>query len=389
MQSVSVPWACWYGEEKFEMTFPDEWSLEVCEMKGGPDIGDEGIREAFANPIGSPTLSEVAKGKTSAAILVDDLTRPTPAGRLIPYVLEELEKGGIHEDQVRIIGAVAAHRAMIREDFVKKLGQDIVDRMQVLCHNADDNLDFLGHTSRGIPLWVNRDLMACEVRIALGMITPRGGIFGGGSKLLLPGACGRVTIAANHRYIHDGFREHLDEVGRMAGLSFLVNPCLNPEREINAVVTGDPVDAFWHGVEIGKEVYASPFPDRPDVAIFNAWPKDAEFTQAGMAMVPIRGDNPQKLKDDTTVVIATASPEGMGFHSVFGPGAELRGKPTPQRWRTIIFSPNLNKWDVLLLYGEHAAFCRTWDEVIEELEKHHGKDLKAAVFPYGAMQYCE
>jgi nickel-dependent lactate racemase len=389
MQSIKVPWAMYYSDDKFDMTFPDSWSIEVSEMAGGPDIGDGGIREAFANPIGSPKLSEIAKGKASAAILIDDLTRPTPADKLIPYILEELAEGGIHEDQVRIIAAVAAHRAMIRPDFIRKLGKDIVDRMQVICHNADDNLDFLGHSSRGIPLWVNRDFMSCQVRIALGMITPRGGFFGGGAKLVLPGASGRVSIAANHRYIREGFREHLDEVARIAGLNFLVNPCLNPDLEIDALVTGDPVDAYWEGVEIAKKVYASPFPEKPDIAIFNAWPKDAEFTQAGKAMVPVRGANAKKLKDDTTVVIATASPEGMGFHSVFGAGAELKGEPKPQRWRTIIFSPNLNKWDVLLMYGEHVTFCKTWDEVIAELKKNHGDTAKVSLFPYGSVQYCE
>ena len=94
---------------------------------------------------------------------------------------------------------------------------------------------------------------------------------------------------------------------------FLVNPCLNPDLEIDALVTGDPVDAFWHGVEIGKKVYTSPFPNKPDIAVFNAWPKDAEFTQAGMAMVPLRGGNADKLKDDTTVVLSTASPPPLLF----------------------------------------------------------------------------
>lgn len=389
MQTVKVPFGMYYSDTKFEMTFPAEWEVEVSEMAGGPDIGETGIRKAFANPIGSARLSEIANGKNSVAILIDDLTRPTPAGRLIPYILEELAEAGIHEDQVRIIGAVAAHRAMIRQDFVKKLGENIVDRMQVVCHNADDNLDFLGHTSRGIPMWVNRDFMACQVRIALGMITPRGGFFGGGAKLVLPGASGRVSIAANHRYVHEGFREHLDEVARLVGLDFLVNPCLNADLEIDALVTGDPVDAYWAGVAIGKKVYASPFPEKPDIAIFNAWPKDAEFTQAGMAMVPVQSGNAQKMKENTTVVIATASPEGMGFHSVFGAGAELRGKPSPQRWRTIIFSPNLNKWDVMLMYGEHATFCKTWDEVLAELQRIHGKQARVSVFPYGSIQYCE
>ena len=29
MQSVKVPWAMYYSKEKFEMTFPDTWKIEV------------------------------------------------------------------------------------------------------------------------------------------------------------------------------------------------------------------------------------------------------------------------------------------------------------------------------------------------------------------------
>lgn len=390
MQSVHVPWAAWYGEstvDKFEMTFPDSWRVSVAEMKGGPDIGDAGIRAAFAAPIGSPPLRELAKGRRSAAILVDDLSRPTPAFRLLPYLLEELAAADINEDQVRIIGAVAAHRPMTREDFIKKVGLEIVERMQVLNHNAYENLDFLGHSSRGVPVYINRDFMACEVRIALGMITPRGGIFGGGSKLVLPGAAGHVTIMANHRYIHDGFREHLDEVGRMAGLNFIVNPLLNPELEIMHLITGDPVEAFWQGVEVGKDLYATPFPDQVDVGVFNAFPKDTELLQAPMAMVPLRGDNPDRLKADATLVIASASPEGLGWHTIFGPGTALGGRISSPKWRTIFFSPGVNHWDVRAKYGDDVHFCKTWPEVLTELQRIHGEDCHVAVFPYGAMQY--
>ena len=163
-------------------------------MRGGPDIGDAGIRQALQETIGAPPLREFARGRSSAAILVDDLSRPTPAFRLLPYVLEELAAAGIGADAVKIICALAAHRPMTRDDLVKKVGLDIVDTMQVLNHNAYENLEFLGYSSRGIPIWVNRDMTSCEVRIALGMITPRGGMFGGGAKLLIPGACGQQTI---------------------------------------------------------------------------------------------------------------------------------------------------------------------------------------------------
>jgi lactate racemase len=95
---------------------------------------------------------------------------------------------------------------MTRDDLIKKVGYEIVERMQVINHNAYENVGFIGYSSRGIPVWINRELSSCQVRIALGMITPRGGMFGGGGKLLLPGACGQQTIMLNHRHVHEGFR---------------------------------------------------------------------------------------------------------------------------------------------------------------------------------------
>ena len=56
------------------LTLSDAWQGTVANMKGGTDISDEGIRAAFAAPVGSPTLGEIAPGGRSAAILVDDLS---------------------------------------------------------------------------------------------------------------------------------------------------------------------------------------------------------------------------------------------------------------------------------------------------------------------------
>ncbi|MBN1399490.1 MAG: DUF2088 domain-containing protein, partial [Anaerolineae bacterium] len=145
MKTISVPWGMWYDNTTYELSFPDGWDLTVAQMKGGPDIGDEGIRRALAEPIGAPTLREVAQGRRDAAILIDDLTRPTPSYRVLPYILEELAAAGLGDDKVRIICAIAAHRSMTRLDFVKKIGEDLVDRLEVINHNAQDNLEFYGH----------------------------------------------------------------------------------------------------------------------------------------------------------------------------------------------------------------------------------------------------
>lgn len=387
MSTVRIPWRAWYGDEKLELSFPDAWRLTVAEMKGGREIDEAGIRQALANPLGSPRLSEIARGRRSAAILIDDLSRPTPAYRLLPLILEELAAGGISEDRVRIIAAVAAHRPMTRDDFIKKIGRDLLERLQVINHNAYENLDFLGHSSRGVPIFVNRDFMACEVRVALGMITPRGSFFGGGSKLLIPGACGHATIMANHRYIRDGFRDHLDEVARMAGLQFIVNPLLGTDLEIIGLVAGDPVVAFERGVELGRDLYGTPVPEDVDIGVFNAFPKDTELLQAPLALVPLWSSKRPFLKEDATVVIISASPEGLGWHTVLGPGTQLAGRPSrATRWRTILFSPNVNRWDVQAKFGPETIFCQTWPEVVGTLRQAHGERAHVAVFPAGALQ---
>jgi nickel-dependent lactate racemase len=396
MKTVTVPWAMWYGDT-FDMNFPDSWEVTVVEMRGGPDIGDEGIRQAFANPIGAPPLRELARGRRDAAILVDDLTRPTPAYRTVPYILEELAAAGIDEDRVCIVCAIAAHRPMTRQDMIKKLGLDLVERLHVVNHNAQDNLEFYGHSSQGIPIWLNRDFARADFKIAAGMITPRGSFFGGGAKLVLPGACGRQTIFSNHSFCQpEVFREHIDEVGRIAGLEYIVNPLLNVEGGIMALVAGHPEEAYYRGVEIGKELYGTDLPEGMDIVITNSWPKDTEGTQASMAQVPIRGTSRKVISDEGTLVIATACPEGLGYHSVMGPGTLFRMRGTRSgtggttrrtKGLDMIFSPGLNRYDVRDQFGPHVQFYKTWDELIAALKSKHGAVAKVCVLPCGSIQH--
>jgi nickel-dependent lactate racemase len=335
--------------------------------------------------------------------LVDDLTRPTPSYRILPYILEELAAGGIDEEHVRIVCAVAAHRPMTRPDMIKKLGLEAVERLSVSNHNAQDNLEFYGHSSQGIPIWVNRDFARADVKIAAGMITPRGSFFGGGAKLLLPGACGRQTIFANHSFCDPHvFREHIEEVGRMVGLEYIANPLLNPSGGVMAMVTGHPEQAYLHGVEIAKSLYWTDVPAGMDIVFANAWPKDTEGTQIGMALVPIRSTARQVVKEEGSLVVMGACPEGLGYHSVMGPGTLFRmrggrsgsgGTARQNRRIDFIFSPGMNRYDVQAQFGRRAdvgldlQFCKTWAELMEALERKHGASAKVGVFPCGAIQY--
>ncbi|MHA1877956.1 MAG: lactate racemase domain-containing protein, partial [Promethearchaeota archaeon] len=77
VKEFKFPWAAWREPDYFTARFPDTWDVSICRMKGAdyPEISSEDIKKAILNPIGTPKLSEIAKGKKSAVIVVDDMTR--------------------------------------------------------------------------------------------------------------------------------------------------------------------------------------------------------------------------------------------------------------------------------------------------------------------------
>ncbi len=198
---VNVPQMPWYGDTELALEFPDSWDVTTCRMNGQdtPKIGDQEIRAAFDNPIGTPRIAELARGKKDVVILFDDLTRPTRTAELVPYVLEELREGGIRDENIRFISALGAHGVMRLMDYVQKLGLDVVQKYPVYNHNPYENCTYLGKTAHGIEVSVNSEFMACDLKIALGGLVPHPTAgFGGGGKMVLPGVCSIDTILANH-----------------------------------------------------------------------------------------------------------------------------------------------------------------------------------------------
>lgn len=219
---------------------------------------------------------------------------------------------------------------------------------------------------------------------------------------MLPGVCGRETVAANHNYCPGrAFVAHTQEVGRMARLDFIVNPLLNADLEIMALVAGEPVAAFECGCDLGRDLYGTVVPEGNDIAVCNAWPKDNDAHQISLARVPLYGTRRQALNPGGTVVTVSACPEGAGYHLVMGPGTFFRRRTGRQvgaaltgstaqevQARNILFAPGVNAREVRLLYGDQYMHCRTWAEVVAALVAHHGATARVVVFPCGALQHA-
>ena len=113
-----------------EETFQAENVLAVVQppmTKGTSDIPGE-IRRAIRNPIGCEDLQKIAAGKSSAAIVVNDITRPYPGKEMVLVLAEELNAAGIPDGEIRLIMAYGHHRDNTREELRKMFGQEILNR---------------------------------------------------------------------------------------------------------------------------------------------------------------------------------------------------------------------------------------------------------------------
>lgn len=152
----------------------------------GRDVGR--IRHALQNPIGTKRLREIVNARKDAkiVIIVDDHTRDTPTEKMLDAIIGEI--GEKHREQVTLLVACGTHTAPNEEDLKRILGKHY-QQFNLEIHDCDaKDLLFVGTTSRGTPVMLNRSYIEADVKILTGDITLHyyAG-FGGGRKSILPG----------------------------------------------------------------------------------------------------------------------------------------------------------------------------------------------------------
>ena len=273
MNNISIP----YGKTSLSCTLPDCALLtsRVGELKSDKP-GIDLVREAMANPIGSPNLSELARGKKSCTVIISDHTRPVPSRDILPPMLEQLREGN-PEIQITLLVATGFHRLTTADELKNKLGEEIASREKIVVHDAfdaDSNVE-IGTLPSGAPLVIDRAAVETELLVAEGFIEPHffAG-FSGGRKSVLPGVCDKTTVLGNHcgafiaspcarTGILEGNPLHRDMVAaaEMAKLAFIVNAVIDEEKKTVAAFAGDFRKAHEAGVSFLRqycEVKAEP-----------------------------------------------------------------------------------------------------------------------------------
>ena len=192
-----------YGKEFIDLDVADERlqgvlvsNLHHYEAKGDPASL---VEEALANPIGSPKLSELAKGKKNIVLIASDHTRPVPSKVIVPPMLREIRKGNPDAD-ITILISTGCHRGTTKEELVSKFGEEIVAKEKIVVHDCDNSpLAHIGTLPSGGELIINKLVVDADLVCSEGFIEPHffAG-FSGARKSILPGIASRTTVLANH-----------------------------------------------------------------------------------------------------------------------------------------------------------------------------------------------
>ncbi len=421
MKNVEIYTGAWNGDRRLTLSFPDAWSVEVVGTSAGPALDREAMRGLLQNPIGTPRLADLARTCRTAAIIIDDISRPTPTADVLPLVLDELEAGGMSLSQVRVVIAAGGHEPASDEENLLKIGKESAARVAWELHDPDGDLVYGGESPSGIPLHINRTVMDADLKIGIGGITPHDSAgFSGGSKILVPGVAGTQSA----RYLHDllkgarhrggsidnDFRRELDIITGRLGLNFIVNVILNHQRQVAHLFAGDRVLAHREGVRVATDRFAVTPPSDAQIIVANTYPFDPNlwFVPWGTWPLMAAGDGVTKI------AIADGS-QGAGGHRLkptelsLLERAQVRFKTlrprhllkqirhlvtslsrteSRKRLQFDILCPYISPEDLAKRFPA-ATLYRNWDEVLTALLQKHGDGpVKVAVYPCAPLQFA-
>ena len=417
MKTFSIP----YYTSALELHV-DEKNLKA-ELNSRTDSYDAGkgeaelVREALANPIGTPRLCELAKGKNRIVLVTSDHTRAVPSKLTLPLLLEEIRRGNPEAD-ITILIATGLHRATTEEEQRRMFGDAIVDNEKIVVNQAfvDEDFEKVCDLPSGAELWVNKVALHCDLLVTEGFIEPHffAG-FSGGRKSILPGICNAATVNENHSYKaisspysttgvleHNPIHEDMVCAARAVNVQFIMNVALNAEKKVIAAFAGDLEQAHEKGVTFVRSLAQCPSVEGDIVITSNGgYPLDQNLDQSPKAVATAEAC----CREGGVIIMCASCCDGMGgthFEKLIVKGtvdeidaylSKIPPKETiPEQWCAQIFARILKKHKVILVttYLDHELVRKanmipasTPDEALEMAYEIMGRDAEVVVIPDG------
>ena len=324
MHTFNLP----FGKEKIKLELPEEQVAGVLvshahEYKA-PKSEAELVADALANPIGSPKLSELAKGKKNCVIISSDHTRPVPSHIIMPQLLAELRKGNPDID-ITILIATGMHRATTKEELIAKYGKEIAEHEKFVIHVSrnDEDMVSIGTLPSGGDCRINKIAANADLLISEGFIEPHffAGM-SGGRKSVLPGIASKVTVLANHcsEFINsphartgilqgNPIHEDMLYAAKAAKLAFICNVVIDADKKVIAAFAGDREKAHYAGADFEMKLAGvKPVPADIVITTNGGYPLDQNIYQSVKGMTAAEAT----CKEGGVIIDVSSCSDGHG-----------------------------------------------------------------------------
>jgi nickel-dependent lactate racemase len=299
--------------EIFRITEPE---IKITPSEFTARLGDELERL-------KPDLSDVS-------VVLSDKTRLCEYPVFLPVLLKTLESFGADPDRITLFIAYGTHQRQTDEECISAYGTSYL-KYRFVHHDCGDSDAFspLGHTARGTPVLIRRDIIKSRFLITFGPISHHyfAG-YGGGRKLVFPGLGHNSAIYHNHGLFLDGQRqtlspfcqsgklngnplaEDLAEVETYRPADLAIHAILDSQGRVCDLLPGVGTEQFRNAcAEHGKNCEISV--DRQFdlvIASCGGYPKDINFIQSHKSV-----DNAAKfVQDGGSLIILAECCDGIG-----------------------------------------------------------------------------
>lgn len=412
-----------YGSRKLAFSDPH---VIFCATAKRPEIlrdPVELVEAALDAPYGTPRLEELVKPGSKVALIVDDITRPTPRQLLLEVITRRLS--AIPGLQISIVLALGTHRPETQSEIDEDLGV-FAKRYPIVNISYMDEARFAvaGEMPDGTPIRVYKEILEADMVMGVGNIVPHiAAGWGGGAKIIMPGVCGKETTDAIHMLscikqnvletcggTDNLFRRTMETLARKVGLAFIVNTVIDEEKHLLGVFAGDFIEAHRAGVAFAKQVLCPEIPARADILIVSANPANADFWQGAkpyvfahfavkrggvmifllsaelglcgcapahtQTLVEYYNQSEEKILEDIAAGKAT---------DILGMGEAFIRLQTEGYCKTLLVSDGLTETDAQLLGFEKAG---SLDEALARARSLVGTDAAIGLIPQGGELLC-
>lgn len=414
-----------YGKTMMDVSIPEENLLGI--IQSNKQIKDkteeEIVLNALENPIESHSLREIVNKGDKVCIVISDITRAwQKMSRYLPYIVEELKKGYIKEEDIIFLCATGTHRKQTKEEHKILLGEELAKRFDVIDHDCmdRDNLVYLGKTSFGTPVSINKIALECDHIIITGAVVYHDMAgWGGGRKSILPGISSYESIMANHALalnekVGEGpnsevrcgnaatnpIHQDMIEAANLVKPSYLFNVIMDDKGNIISAVTGHYIKAHEIGQKIVDELDGVEIKEKADLVIASSggYPKDIDLYQATKTLSNAK----EACKENGSIIILSECIEGVGnddlrkiiqnYENNVEREKAVRENFTVAKYIGYNMTETAEVFNIFfvssidknMLKNTSIKVVSSVNEALEITYKEKGRELKTYLMPYGA-----